>query len=325
MARVSDDEVLLLWRALRAFRSGRQPPCRPRGRPAGSKCPLCDRCPRWRGQPDDRAASLEETAAETERRRASWPCSTLLDLLSPELTRIGPRQRAGRSDSGPQRSLPRGPSVRTRSSAADPVTALGWPVRRRAREPGERPPPAPVRGQRTRPPATITRLCGSLSICAAHPCLITASGHPRAARPALDTVKCAELPAPAGCRHILVTAACRPRGGGARRGVMFLLRLIASGADGSCFVNALAARGQENAGIGVKTTAPARTIRAPVVAALSRHRQRPERCRVGPGCGHRCPHRHAAARRVARGGRAGARRASGRPAGAATPAQRRLG
>jgi len=90
MARVSDDEVLLLWRALRAFRSGRQPRCRPRGSPARSDCPLWGQCPRWRGQPDDWKASLEETASQTESRRASWPCSRLLDLLSPELTRIGP-------------------------------------------------------------------------------------------------------------------------------------------------------------------------------------------------------------------------------------------
>jgi hypothetical protein len=90
MARVSDDEVLLMWRALRAFRSGRQPPCRPRGRPAHSHCPLAGSCPRWEGQPDDWSSSLEETSGETERRRASWPCSRLLELLSPELTRIGP-------------------------------------------------------------------------------------------------------------------------------------------------------------------------------------------------------------------------------------------
>jgi hypothetical protein len=89
MARVSDDDVLLLWRALRA-RSGRQPPCRSRGRPPRSDCPLADDCPRWNGQPDDWAASLDESAGETESRRASWPCSRLLDLLSPELTRIGP-------------------------------------------------------------------------------------------------------------------------------------------------------------------------------------------------------------------------------------------
>jgi len=80
MARLGDDEVLLLWRALRAFRSGRKPRCRP----------LRDRCQRWHVQPDDWAASLEQTADETERRRASWRCSRLLDLLFPELTRLGP-------------------------------------------------------------------------------------------------------------------------------------------------------------------------------------------------------------------------------------------
>ena len=89
MSRVSEDEVLLLWRALRAFRSGSRPSCAPRSRPRSSECPLYDSCPRWRGQPDDRLASMDETAAETERRRASWPCSRLLDLLSPDLTRIG--------------------------------------------------------------------------------------------------------------------------------------------------------------------------------------------------------------------------------------------
>ncbi|MGB6456377.1 MAG: hypothetical protein WBH47_18045 [Streptosporangiaceae bacterium] len=87
---MSEDEVLLLWRSLRAFRSGRRAPCRPRGHPARSDCPLQHSCPRWHGQPDDWAASLDETAAQTDHRRASWPCSRLLDLLSPELTRIGP-------------------------------------------------------------------------------------------------------------------------------------------------------------------------------------------------------------------------------------------
>lgn len=90
MSHVSEDEVLLLWRSLRAFRSGRRPTCRPRGHPARSDCPVEGRCPRWHGQPDDWAASLEETITETEARRASWPCTRLLDLLSPELTRIGP-------------------------------------------------------------------------------------------------------------------------------------------------------------------------------------------------------------------------------------------
>jgi len=89
MSHVSEDEVLLLWRAMRTFRSGRRPACAPRSRPARSECPLHDRCPRWRGQPDDWLAALEETAEDTERRRSSWPCSRLLDLLSPDLTRIG--------------------------------------------------------------------------------------------------------------------------------------------------------------------------------------------------------------------------------------------
>jgi hypothetical protein len=90
MARVSDDEVLLLWRALRAFRSGGRPRCAPRGRPVTSDCPLYDRCPRWHGQPDDRIASFTETSVETECRQAAWPCSMLLDLLTPDLTRLGP-------------------------------------------------------------------------------------------------------------------------------------------------------------------------------------------------------------------------------------------
>jgi hypothetical protein len=90
MSRVSENEVLLLWRALRAFRSGAKPLCAPQGRPVRSVCPLQESCPRWSGQPDDRLASMEETAEQTERRRSTWPCSRLLDLLSPDLTRIGP-------------------------------------------------------------------------------------------------------------------------------------------------------------------------------------------------------------------------------------------
>jgi hypothetical protein len=87
MATVSDDEVLLLWRALSVFRSAASPGCRPEGSPPRSKCPLLARCPRWQG-PDDRLLSLEETIEETERRRAAWPCSRLLDLLGPETRRI---------------------------------------------------------------------------------------------------------------------------------------------------------------------------------------------------------------------------------------------
>jgi hypothetical protein len=90
MSHVSEDEVLLLWRALRTFRSGGRPACAPHGRPRSSDCPLYDGCPRWHGQPDDRVTSMEESTAETERRRSTWPCSRLLELLSPDLTRIGP-------------------------------------------------------------------------------------------------------------------------------------------------------------------------------------------------------------------------------------------
>lgn len=89
MPQVTDDQVLLLWRALRAFRSGARPRCAPRGRPGASDCPLYLQCPRWHGQPDDREASFRETAEQTERRQATWPCTTLLDMLTPDVTRIG--------------------------------------------------------------------------------------------------------------------------------------------------------------------------------------------------------------------------------------------
>jgi hypothetical protein len=89
MAAVSEGDVLLLWRALRSFRSGARPTCAPRGRPAVSACPLFDHCPRWHGQADDAIASITETVAQTEHRQATWPCSRLLDVLSPYVTRIG--------------------------------------------------------------------------------------------------------------------------------------------------------------------------------------------------------------------------------------------
>lgn len=88
VANVIDDEVLLLWRALSAFRSTSSPRCRPHGTPPRSPCPLVAACPRWQ-QPDDRLLILEETIEETERRRAAWPCSRLLGLLGPETRRIG--------------------------------------------------------------------------------------------------------------------------------------------------------------------------------------------------------------------------------------------
>lgn len=89
MARVSEDEVLLLWRALVGYRSGRHPSCQARGKPPRSQCPLYDQCPRWTG-PDDYLAVMDETPEQTERRRATWPCTRLADLLSPDLRRIGP-------------------------------------------------------------------------------------------------------------------------------------------------------------------------------------------------------------------------------------------
>ena len=88
MPEVSESEVLLLWRALREFRSGKTPACAPRGRPPRSKCPLYAACGRW-SEPDDYQLSLEETLEQTERRRARWPCGRLLELLGPETSRIG--------------------------------------------------------------------------------------------------------------------------------------------------------------------------------------------------------------------------------------------
>ena len=88
VAKVSEDEVLLLWRALMGFRSGRHPGCAAVGRPPRSKCPLYAQCPRWDG-PEDYYAVMEEPPEETERRRAAWPCSRVAALLSPELRRIG--------------------------------------------------------------------------------------------------------------------------------------------------------------------------------------------------------------------------------------------
>lgn len=88
VAKVSEDEVLLLWRALVEFRSGRRPGCAATGKPPRSKCPLYPQCPRWEG-PEDYYAVMEEPPEETERRRAAWPCSRVAALLSPELRRIG--------------------------------------------------------------------------------------------------------------------------------------------------------------------------------------------------------------------------------------------
>jgi hypothetical protein len=89
VARVNDDEVLLLWRAMTAFRSGSRPACKATGKPLRSPCPLHGQCPRWDG-PDDYLAVMDETPEQTERRRSAWPCSRIMELLSPDLKRIGP-------------------------------------------------------------------------------------------------------------------------------------------------------------------------------------------------------------------------------------------
>lgn len=88
MPQVSEDQVLLPWRALPAFRPRARPRCAPHGRPRASDCPLFDGCPRWPGQPGGRLASFSETIEETE--RAACPCSTLLAMLGPDVTTIGP-------------------------------------------------------------------------------------------------------------------------------------------------------------------------------------------------------------------------------------------
>jgi hypothetical protein len=88
---VTGEEVLLLWRALLRFRSGRRPLCAPR-RSRTSPCPLYAHCSRW-AESEDADLSLLETSQETERRQQRWPCTRLLELLDPEVERIGTRRR----------------------------------------------------------------------------------------------------------------------------------------------------------------------------------------------------------------------------------------
>lgn len=89
-AAVSPEEVLALWRALLRFRSGGRPACAPRGKPRKSECPLYASCPRWK-QGDDKELSRDEDFDATERRRASWPCSRLLDILDTRVDWVGQR------------------------------------------------------------------------------------------------------------------------------------------------------------------------------------------------------------------------------------------
>ncbi len=89
--RLAPDEVLLLWRTVLRFRSGRNPLCAARGTPPKSECPLYRACPRW-SQGDDRKLALEEDFEETERRQKAWPCSRIMGLLDPEVNWIGERR-----------------------------------------------------------------------------------------------------------------------------------------------------------------------------------------------------------------------------------------
>jgi hypothetical protein len=88
---VSPEEVLTLWRALLRYRSGGRPACAPRGRPPRSECPMYSFCPRWQ-QDSDEGLSLYEDFDATERRRASWPCSRLLDVLDTRVNWVGQRR-----------------------------------------------------------------------------------------------------------------------------------------------------------------------------------------------------------------------------------------
>ena len=69
MAKVSEDEVLLLWRALVAYRSGPRPACRATGKPPRSRCPLHGECPRRRGPGDDYFAEMAAQLGELAFRR----------------------------------------------------------------------------------------------------------------------------------------------------------------------------------------------------------------------------------------------------------------
>jgi len=80
---VTEEEVLLLWRALLRFRSACEPACAPRGGPSGSMCPLFEQCPRWHNQPSGRP----DENVDAEQQRAAWPCSRLLTVLAPDQDR----------------------------------------------------------------------------------------------------------------------------------------------------------------------------------------------------------------------------------------------
>lgn len=59
-----------------------------RSAPRAASAALYETCDRW-SEPDDYRLSLEETVEQSERRRARWPCSRLLELLGPGISRVG--------------------------------------------------------------------------------------------------------------------------------------------------------------------------------------------------------------------------------------------
>jgi hypothetical protein len=87
---IGSNDVLLLWRALLHFRSGRHPACAPTPKGSTSRCPLFLTCSRWASPPGSRGDS--EGFLDLDEQDA-WACARLLDLLDPDVSWLGPRQR----------------------------------------------------------------------------------------------------------------------------------------------------------------------------------------------------------------------------------------
>jgi len=90
--RLQEEEVLLLWRALLRFRSGREPRCAVQGTPPISQCPIQGACPRW-AHGEGEGTSASGSAEDIDDQQDMWPCNRLLDLLDPEVNWIGRRGR----------------------------------------------------------------------------------------------------------------------------------------------------------------------------------------------------------------------------------------
>lgn len=87
---VAPDEVLLLWRALLHFRSGRDPGCSPTPKGSASRCPLRPTCPRWAEPTGPRPDGGELVDLDQQ---DTWPCARLLDLLDADVSWLGRRPR----------------------------------------------------------------------------------------------------------------------------------------------------------------------------------------------------------------------------------------